>query len=199
MSESVQFWLDNKMSAGIKVAEIGNQVLVVYRDKYYVVEGDAAHMKGGRPLHYSKSSMPAIWKKAMKGEIPPPEIIMIPSEETLPIATTTKKERTKKAGDWPPALSQIAIQAPAPAQGSVRSQPSTEAKPPRSTPKMEKKPVTQATVVANCPYCNHKHDFPLEKGKNGKPFFIPCARCKTEFAVRFIPVTMYQAQVAGFR
>jgi len=65
--------------------------------------------------------------------------------------------------------------------------------------KVEAKPVSQPPVVANCPYCNARHEIPLEKGKNGKPFFIPCNRCKNEFAVRFIQVSMYQAQVAGFR
>ena len=48
MSEPVQFWLDNKMSAGIKVAAIANQTLVVYREKFYVVEKDAAHSRGGK-------------------------------------------------------------------------------------------------------------------------------------------------------
>lgn len=59
--------------------------------------------------------------------------------------------------------------------------------------------VTQAVVGATCPYCQHKQDIPFEKGKNGKPFFVACSRCTTEFAVRFVPVTMYQAQVAAFK
>jgi len=199
MSESVQFWLDNKMSAGIKVAEINDQVLVAYRDKFYVVERDAAQMRGGRPLHYSKSSMPAIWKKAMRGETPPPETSMALSEELLPITTTTKRERTKKESTLPSDLSNIAANAPESVRKPAQFQPATEAKQSRSAQKMEKKPGAQTTVVANCPYCNHKHEIPLEKGKNGKPFFLPCVRCKTEFAVRFTPVTMYQALVAGFR
>ena len=59
--------------------------------------------------------------------------------------------------------------------------------------------IIQAVVAAICPYCNHKQDLPFEKGKNGKPFFVACVRCSTEFAVRFVPVTMYQAQVAAFK
>ena len=59
--------------------------------------------------------------------------------------------------------------------------------------------IVQAVVAATCPYCNHKQDLPFEKGKNGKPFFVTCVRCSTEFAVRFVPVTMYQAQVAAFK
>ena len=66
---------------------------------------------------------------------------------------------------------------------------------------LEAKPVkiAQATVGTSCPYCNHKQELPFEKGKNGKPFFTACPRCSSEFAVRFVPVTMYQAQVAAFK
>ena len=59
--------------------------------------------------------------------------------------------------------------------------------------------IIQTVVAATCPYCSHKQDLPFEKGKNGKPFFVACVRCSTEFAVRFVPVTMYQAQVAAFK
>ena len=59
--------------------------------------------------------------------------------------------------------------------------------------------INQVAVAAICPYCNHKQDLPFEKGKSGKPFFAVCVRCSTEFAVRFVPVTMYQAQVAAFK
>ncbi len=59
--------------------------------------------------------------------------------------------------------------------------------------------IVQAVVAAICPYCSHKQDIPFEKGKNGKPFFVACIRCSSEFAVRFVPVTMYQAQVAAFK
>jgi len=64
---------------------------------------------------------------------------------------------------------------------------------------MDLKPVVQTAVSANCPECNFKHEFPLEKGKSGKPFFTSCTRCKAEFAVRFVPATIFQAQVAAFR
>lgn len=197
MEEAVTFWLDNKISSGFKVAEIGRQTLVSYRDKYYVVEGGAALMKGVRPLHYSKTSMPLVWKKAMSGIMPPlVATIALPEEENLPVTTSTKKERTKMLK---PAISAV---------DRTDSQPQSEK--PLQTPakpiahakvSMDTKPVkiSQTAVVANCPYCNHKHDLPLEKGKNGKPFFVACARCSTEFAVRFVPVTMFQAQVAAFR
>lgn len=198
MSESIQFWLDNKMSAGIKVAAVGEQVLVVYREKYYVVEQGAAHMRGGKPLHFSKTSMPTIWKKALRGEIPPPEAVTPLPDESLPIATSTKRERTKSEEQRHPATVQ-AVQPPEPARLPAQSQAAHEVKTPRSAKKMDSKPVAQITVAANCPHCNHKHELPLERGKNGKPFFTACVRCKAEFAVRFVPATVFQAQVAGFR
>lgn len=197
MEETITFWLDNKICSGFKIAEIGPQTLVSYRDKYYVVVRGAALMKGVRPLHYSKTSMPLLWKKAMRGILPPPVASIEHGEdEFLPITTSTKKERTvmKKTTPSAPEFSE--------------EQPPVTA-PPRSAPKKsapakasaEAKPVKiiQSVVAATCPYCSHKQDLPFEKGKNGKPFFAACTRCATEFAVRFVPVTMYQAQVAAFK
>ena len=82
----------------------------------------------------------------------------------------------------------------------VRAEAVPEAKPtPKPVKKVEAKPLPQSVVLANCPYCNHKHELALEKGKNGKPFFVACTKCTAEFAVRYVPVTVYQAQVAAFR
>ncbi|HEY3308443.1 MAG TPA: hypothetical protein VGJ93_08305 [Desulfuromonadaceae bacterium] len=193
MSESVQFWLDNKMSAGVKVAGIGDQQLVVYREKFYVVEKGAARMKGGKPLHYSKSSMPLIWKKALRGESPPPADLYPPPDDALPEPSFTKRVRARKEKQPPPA--QETSSAPEP----VRPEATPEAKQPKVNKQTTIKPANQTSVAASCPYCNNKHELPLEKGKNGKPFFVLCTKCQAEFAVRFVPVTVYQAQVAGFR
>lgn len=197
MEEAVTFWLDNKISSGFKVAEIGSQTLVSYRDKFYVVEGGAAQMKGVRPLHYSKTSMPLVWKKALKGIQPPAETAIIhPEDENLPVTTSAKKERTQMQKPAIPALDRpdFQPQGEKPQQAPIKlpapSKAATDVKPFKAS---------QTIVVANCPYCNHKHDLPLEKGKNGKPFFVACARCSVEFAVRYVPVTVYQAQVAAFR
>lgn len=197
MEEAVTFWLDNKISSGFKVAEIGSQTLVSYRDKYYVIVGGAAQMKGVRPLHYSKSSMPLIWKKAMKGILPTQLNAVEHSEdENLPVTTSTKKERTKMqkpdvfATDQGESQSQVEKPQQTAAKAQSHSKTALEVKPIR---------ISQALVVANCPYCSHKHDLPIEKGKNGKPFFVACTRCSIEFAVRFVPVTLYQAQVAAFK
>jgi hypothetical protein len=194
MSESVQFWLDNKMSAGIKVAAIGDQVLVAYREKYYVVEKEAAHSRGGKALRYSNSSLPSIWKRALKGEELPAETLIMPADDALPMSSTTRLKRVRKKSPpslaIPPASVQpLTTQSPSPANTP---------KPPRSVKKAELKPVMQATVTVVCPQCSNRHELPPEKGKNGKPFFMACVRCKSEFAVRFVPVVVYQAQVAGF-
>ena len=192
MSEPVQFWLDNKMSAGIKVASIGSQALVVYRERYYVVEKDAAQTRGGKPLRYSLSSMPLVWKKALRGDVLPPDALAMPADDALPEPTATKRERPRKeplqsavAAPAPAAVPPRALAGPAKAAGAART--------------VEIKPAAQTAVSANCPECRLRHEFPLEKGKNGKPFFVACSRCKAEFAVRFVPVMVYQAQVAAFR
>ena len=193
MEEAITFWLDNKISSGVKIAEIGSQTLVMYRDKYYIVVAGAALMKGVRPLHYSKTSMPLLWKKAMKGILPPPvAVIEHPEDEYLPVTTSTKKERApmQKNNISKPESSEDSMQTLKPAPTPSKKSGAADVKPVK---------IIQAVVTSTCPYCSHKQDLPFEKGKNGKPFFVACVRCSTEFAVRFVPVTMYQAQVAAFK
>jgi hypothetical protein len=197
MEEAITFWLDNKICSGFKIAEVGPQTLVSYRDKYYIVVKGAALMKGVRPLHYSKTSMPLLWKKALKGILPAPVApIEHADDDFLPITTSTKKERAvmKKTIPSAPEFSEEQPPVSASPQGAPK-------KPAPAKASTEIKPVkiAQTVVAATCPYCSHRQELPFEKGKNGKPFFTACARCSTEFAVRFVPVTMYQAQVAAFK
>ncbi len=197
MEETITFWLDNKISSGFKVAEIGSQTLVSYRDKYYIVVGGAAQMKGVRPLHYSKTSMPLIWKKALKGIMPPQVAAIEQSEdEYLPVTTSSKKERTAMPKSTVTPSERFEDQPPAAAplhSAQKRTAPS------KSSSDIKPVKIAQSVVATICPYCSHKQDIPFEKGKNGKPFFVVCPRCSTEFAVRFVPVTLYQAQVAAFK
>jgi hypothetical protein len=186
------------MSAGIKVAAIGDQVLVAYREKFYVVEKEAAHTRGGKPLRYSKSSMPAIWKRALRGEILPADTLVMPADDALPVSSPAKRKQVRKKNPQQSAPTQAEVQLPTSEQPAVHSS-AGGSKQLRSLKKTDIKPVAQVTVTASCPYCNHRHELPLEKGKNGKPFFMACDRCKSDFAVRFVPVMAYQAQVAGFR
>jgi DNA-directed RNA polymerase subunit RPC12/RpoP len=194
MEEAITFWLDNKISSGVTVAKIGSQTMVLYRDKYYVVVNGAAQMKGVRPLHFSKTSMPLVWKKALKGILPPPAAAIEQLEdEFLPTTTSTKKERpvmNKRT------ISDAEFSSDQPHPVTTAKKPATPKTSPDTTKPVK---IVQTTVAATCPYCNHKQELPFEKGKNGKPFFVTCSRCSTEFAVRFVPVTLYQAQVAAFK
>lgn len=193
MEEAITFWLDNKICSGLKIAEIGSQTLVSYRDKYYIVVGGAAKMNGVRPLHYSKTSMPITWKKAMKGILPTTVVTTEHTEDDfLPMTASIKKERRvmQKSTISLSEFSEDLPQTAKPAYTSAKKSAAADMKPVK---------IAQSVVAATCPYCNHKQDLPFEKGKNGKPFFVVCVRCTTEFAVRFVPVTMYQAQVAAFK
>ncbi|GAM10412.1 hypothetical protein OR1_02701 [Geobacter sp. OR-1] len=189
MNEPITFWLENRHCSGTIAAVIGVQQLVHYRDRYYVVEGGAAQTRAGKPLRFSNSSLPASWKLALKGEVPVPAVSFTETEPA-PLPQKPKRERKKtEASDMEKqqeeTVPELKVTAPLPG-----------AKPKR---KSEAKPAAHPPVVANCPYCHVRHDIPLEKGKSGKPFFMNCSKCSKEFAVRFVQVTMYQAQVAGFQ
>lgn len=189
MEEALSFWLDNRNCAGTMVAVIGEQVLVLYRGRYYVVTGGAAGTRAGKALRYSASSLPSIWKKALKEEAPPTVNSMV-GADLSPEPVIIKRERKIS-------------------EKHVMKEPEKTTVPeihqiPPTLPSKEKRKVGiklpgQPIVTANCPYCNTRHEISLDKGKNGKPFFMPCVRCTKEFAVRFVPVTIYQAQVAGFQ
>ncbi|MDD2853249.1 MAG: hypothetical protein PHY09_15295 [Desulfuromonadaceae bacterium] len=197
MEEPLTFWLDNKICSGFKIAEIGTQTMVSYRDKYYIVVNGAALMKGGRPLHYSKTSLPLLWKKALKGIFPAPtEPIEHADDEFLPATTSTKRERTAMNKSTAP-LTELSEDRPQTVvtpltitKRSVTAKSTLDVKPVKIIP---------AVVATTCPYCSHKQEIPFEKGKNGKPFFATCVKCSVDFAVRFVPVTVYQAQVAAFK
>jgi hypothetical protein len=159
-------------------------------------------MKGGKPLRYSLSSMPLVWKKALRGDVLPAEVLMVPADDALPEPTATRRERVKKESRPTAPVKEAAGESAAvfaPSQTPAMSRSAGTARLPGNIKTTDIKPAVQAAVSACCPECRFKHDLPLEKGKNGKPFFVACTRCKAEFAVRFVPVMVYQAQVAGFR
>ena len=207
MSESVNFWLDNKMSAGIKVAEINDQQLVTYRDKFYVVVNGAAQMRGSKAGHYSRSSLPATWKKVLKGEAPQLQTTepMASVAEDLPISAAETGLARMEVSATPateielPALRPAAPATPEPAEAPQKSRPPASARPQKPAGKTELPVLDQEFVEAKCPYCSQKNEIVLDRNKRGKPFFVACVKCNTEFAVRLVQVTMYQAQVAGFR
>lgn len=189
MSDPVSFSMDNKNCVGKKAATIEDQALVFYRDRYYVVLGGVALAKGGKPVRYSLTSLPVAWKRALKGEEQLPAAKPVERDAaTDPIPLKRERKRAEK-----PAMTEHVQEATAD-ESSLTANP--KIKPPK---KSETKVAAQPPVVAQCPYCNTRHEIPVEKGKSGKPFFIPCSKCHSDFAVRFVQVTLYQAQVAGFR
>jgi hypothetical protein len=111
-------------------------------------------------------------------------------DEAMPQVSVTKRVRPKKEKEaaMPEAAPQPVVTTPAAAKPA-----------PKPAKKAEVKPAPQSTVPAQCPYCGQRHELPVEKGRNGKPFFVTCTRCSVDFAVRYVPVTQFQAQVAGFK
>src|SRR6185369_8329835 len=95
MSEAVSFWMDNKNCVG-KIAVInGDQSLVIYRDRYYVLKDGTAQAKGGKPLRYSLSSLPTLWKRALKGSIQPSEN-PVQASESSPVPEKPERSRKKR-------------------------------------------------------------------------------------------------------
>jgi hypothetical protein len=193
MSESITFWLENRNCAGTRVAVIGDQVLVLYRDRYYVVTAGSAQTRGGKPLRFSPSSLPTVWKRALKGDVPAP--VAVPETSALASMQTTSAPKRERKKTEKPAMPE------AQSQQETAPEKREQASPPvaKVQRKADAPPVVQPPIVAHCPYCSTRHELSLDKGRNGKPFFMPCSKCKAEFAVRIVPVTVYQAQVAGFR
>ena len=186
MSEAVSFWMDNKNCTGKNVVIIEDQTLVLYRDRYYVLKDGTALSKGGKPLRYSLSSLPVPWKRALKGEAQLPAAVVTEPE---PMQATPKQPRQKK--EKPVMLEPI----PETVTIEPEKQPVKVSKP---TKKVDKHSV-KAPVIAICPYCKTSPEIPIEKGKSGKPFLLVCSKCNGDFAVRFVEVTIYQAEVAGFQ
>jgi hypothetical protein len=185
MSEAVSFWMDNKNCTGKIVVIIGDQTLVFYRDRYYVLKDGTAQTKGGKPLRYSLSSLPVPWKRALKGE------------EQLPVALPIEREPVQKTPKQPRKKREKPVM-PEPMPETVA--PESEMQPvkaPKPTKKADKHSA-KAPVMALCPYCKASLEIAVEKGKSGKPFLLVCSKCTGDFAVRFVEVTVYQAEVAGF-
>ena len=195
MADGVTFWLDNKQSSGTKAAQLGDQTLVNYREKFYVVVNDSAVMKGGKALRYSPTTLPATWKKVLRGD----SSVGTTAEATAPAKPITRKKvatAPKEAGIPVVAEPAPVVAPPVPPAPAAGKQPTQKAA--KAAKKVEGKPVAQSVVAADCPHCGQKHEIPVEKGRNGKPFFHVCTKCDSEFAVRFVQVTLFQAQVAGF-
>ena len=167
------------------------------RDRFYIIRNGTALMKGGRPLRYSQTTLPATWKKALRGDPPQTEVSTSMELEKPAKPTITKKPSVKKEKEVS-VMPELTPAEPTPSAPPIQSQQPAQ-KRTKASRKNEGKQAAQLVVSADCPYCSQKHDIPVEKGRSGKPFFHNCTKCQNDFAVRFVQVTMYQAQVAGFR
>ena len=149
MADVVTFWLDNKNAAGTKMAQHGDQMLVSYRDRYYVVKGGSAVMKGGKPLRYSRTSLPGLWKKVQLGEVQAPDSALLVATVESEKPTVPGKPRAKK-------VKEVSVMPEAPAEVkapdipvSSRKQPVEKA--PKAARKTETKQSMQTAVSADCP------------------------------------------------
>lgn len=203
MAEGVTFWLDNKKSVGTKAASIGDQLLVNYRNRFYLVADGVAVMKGSKALRYSHSTLPVDWKMILREETASTGACAAgsPSADLDKPAKSpvTRKLPVKKMieTDGPVMSGPTLVELP-------RVVPEVKQKPSRKEPKPASNTATvttasvQTTVPVECPYCSHNQDISIEKGISGKPFFQNCTMCRSDFAVRLVAMTTYQAQVAGF-
>ena len=152
-------------------------------------------MKGSKPLRYSLLSLPAVWKKALRVDPSVADAHIIMEMDKPAQSTVIKNTPVKEANEISvmPEPTPLAPSAPTiqPNQQVIKAR--------KATRKSDANPAAQTVVATECPYCGQKHEIPVEKGHRGKPFFHSCTSCKNDFAVRFVQVTIYQAQVAGFR
>ncbi len=196
MAEGVTFWLDNKHATGLKAASFGDQLLVAYRNRFYVVADGAATMKGSKALRYSLSTLPAAWKKILQDESASAFVLTSTEPAITAKPPVAKKAFVKKENEE--SLMTESTPAASPDTPVEKPQQSSR-KTPKTAGKSEENPTVRTSLTVECPYCAHKQDISVENGSNGKPFFQNCANCNCDFAVRFVAVTTYQAQVAGFR
>lgn len=212
--DTVRFWLNNRQVYGLVNAKTDNEILVSYQRRYYVVKGDTAVMKSGRPLRFSASTLPTAWKKvinsaSLPGSLPllDFDIKRLESDTQLSSAISSDKpvklDETSSSGgmmvDLKDAKPVNTLDTGVKAQEIKKMEEGkeTSASPKRAKRSESKNNKVGEPIVYACPYCNHRAEAPSAR-KDGKPFFQTCERCHGEFAVRIVPVTVYQAEVAAF-
>jgi len=214
--DTVRFWLDrNKQVYGLVNAKSEGEMLVLYQSRYYVVKGDAAVLRSGRPVRFTTSTLPASWKKILEG-VPEDGVLPLMEPDSTPpksndivppCSTQTEyrdEELTRSAGGETAKIIQdierkSAMENEPQVQGGegkaeVKDTPDVPKKTKRGEGKSHK--VCEPIAFA-CPYCNHGAEAPPAR-KDGKPFFHVCEKCSGEYAVRVVPVTIYRAEVAAF-
>lgn len=203
------FWLDNRQVTGVTVAEYGQEKLVEYSKRIYVIKDKNPNKK-----HYTQSTLPAFWKKIMKGETPPP-----PSQAGMKARTpkkaaaagVEKPAAAQKQEEGPPAAPAAAA---APPPGRRNARPAKPKEVAKAAPPVEKKPTARRKAppsptpsAANpdnitwlvCPYCQEAELISVLEQEVGKAHIRACRSCKKEFGVRIVPKTTYHAETAAFQ
>ena len=215
--DTVRFWLDrNKQVYGLVTAKAEGDLLVLYQSRYYIVRGDASILKNGRPVRFTPSTLPASWRRILtgvpeNGTLPLLEPSSTPSkwdrvEVPSPFSTEQRKDETEASHV------ETAVEATtekerggvnmdgegqAPESNLKKEEEGAAAAPKRAKKGEGAKTTKGDPITFTCPYCNHRAEAPSAR-KDGKPFFHTCEKCNGEFAVRIVPVTVYQAEVAAF-
>lgn len=217
--DTVRFWLDrNKQVYGMVNARSDNELLVLYQSRYYVVRGDAAVLRSGRPVRFTASSLPASWKKLLEGvtgdgvlPLMEPESASSKSnagEALCPVSTENRTEEvavslaletTECVEDTERGDVDMHIEGQGQEAGETKEEVKKAPVSPKRTKKGEGVKAPKVEQVAfECPYCGHKAEVLHGRKEESKPFFHTCERCSGEYGVRIVPVTVYRAEVAAF-
>lgn len=217
--DTVRFWLDrNKQVYGLVNAKSDEEILVLYQSRYYVVRGDAAVLKSGRPVRFTASSLPTSWKKILEG-VPEEGVLPLMEPDSTssksnvgaalcPVSTEnrTEEEAVSLVFESPECVKDTergGMDMHNEGQGQEVVETKEEAKEVTVAPKRTKKGESAKApkgepVAFECPYCGHKGEVLHGRKEESKPFFHTCERCTGEFGLRIVPVTIYQAEVAAF-
>lgn len=215
------FWLNNRQVTGVTVAEYREEKLVEYAKRFYVVKG-----KDPGKRHYTQSTIPALWKKVMSGQLSVEEEMkdLGISKKEVKAARGHRdavRERAKvpKASDTSPPSPRPAVKAK-PEVKPVASPPKHERKPSaRKTPAgaaaaaalaVEPKqpakrkaapspalPADQSVLWLECPYCKKLELISAFDQEMGKAHIRRCGKCKQKFGLRVVPVA-FRIEVAPF-
>lgn len=210
------FWLKERQVTGVIVAEHGEEKLVEYAKRLYVVKGKEPQKK-----HYTQSTIPALWKKVMSGqhsaeqlakEIDVTKKDVKAAHATRAVVRAAAKQEAKTTATPPATVppSSSAELAPPPRKSRTPKAKKVDASSQDAPPvepklgakrKVAPSPPLKSENIAyfDCPECGQPQAVDASTVKVGKAFIRSCVKCGKEFAVRLVPVTTYRAEVAAFR
>ncbi|WP_224962705.1 hypothetical protein [Geomonas subterranea] len=215
------FWLKERQVTGVIVAEHRGEKLVEYGKRFYVVKG-----KDPGKRHYTQSTIPAMWKKVMSGQLQVEEEVkelgvtkkevkaartnraavrgkakgVVPAQEP-PTATTPAKAAPAAAAPQPPAPKKTRSRKEKPVEtAKAAAEPPVAPKQPakrKSSPPPAVPPDPGSLIWLECPYCKDIELVSAFDQEVGKAHIRTCRKCKREFGARFVPVA-FRVEVAPF-